>query len=145
MSNQLALGSLVYSQLAGTAGTALTSMLYGGTADPTVFFGQAPDNQATPYVVYLFPNANEDNTSSRRLKDTVVRVYAVATSNADVAGSIDAQIDARLHHAALGSAGGWNSLRCQRENDYQLVSTSESGVRYYTSGADYRVNMTTTS
>jgi hypothetical protein len=140
MSSQLAMGSMLYSKLSGTA---LGMLLAGGTAAPSIYHEQAPDNAALPYVVFLYPASTEDNTTSRRLKDNVVRVYAVALNDAQ-AGSIDKQIDTMLHHGTLGSAGGWTNIRMQRENDYQLITTTESGVRYYTSGADYRAEITTT-
>jgi len=139
MSSQLALGSALYSRLCGTALGTLTA---GGTASPSVFFEQAPDNQSTPYVVFLYPSELDNNQQSRRLKDVVVRVYGVANSPA-VAGSLDSAIDTLLHRKAL-TMTGWTNLQLIRENGYQLVSTSESGIRYYTSGADYRAEITTT-
>ena len=142
MSSQLALGSAVYQRLAGTAGTALTSILAGGTASPSVFFEQAPDNTALPYVVFLYPSEVDDNTSSRRIKDIVIRAYGVA-STPSTAGTIDARIDTLLHRSPLGSVGGWTNVWLARENGYQLVSTDSNGVRYYTSGADYRAVITT--
>lgn len=144
MSSQLALGSMIYSRLAGTGGTALTSLLSGGTAAPAVFFQQAPDNFTTPYVVFLFPSEMDDNTSPRRLKDVVIRAYGVATISA-LAGTIDSKIDTLLHNSTLGSAGGWRNIRLIRENGYQLITTNEAGIRYFTGGADYRAEMTTTS
>jgi hypothetical protein len=135
---------MVYSRLAGTAGTALTSILAGGTAAPSVFYQQAPDSASLPYVVFLYPSGIDDNTSSRRLKDVVLRVYGVA-ANPAAAGTIDARIDTLLHRQTFASAGGWQNIRLQRENDYQLVTTNAAGVRYYTSGADYRAEITTTA
>ena len=140
MSSQLAFGSALYSRLSGTALGTLTA---GGTASPSVYHEQAPDNAALPYVVFLYPSEVDDNTSPRRLKDIVIRAYAVALNDAQ-AGTIDACIDTLLHRNPLGSAGGWKNIRLQRENGYQLITTSEAGLRYYTSGADYRAEITTT-
>ena len=140
MSSQLAFGSALYTRLSGTA---LGTLLGGGTALPSIFHAQAPDNATLPYVVFLTAAETDDNQQSRRLKDVIVRVYAVAGNDAQ-AGSIDKQIDTMLHRVSLGSANGWNNLRIQRENGYQLVTTDEAGKRYYTSGADYRVEITTT-
>jgi hypothetical protein len=140
VSSQLALGSALYSRLSGTA---LGTLLYGGTATPSVFHGQAPDGTALPYVVFLYPSETDDNTTSRRMKDIVIRVYGVASNDAQ-AGSIDKQIDTMLHRVALGSSGGWTNIRLQRENGYQLITTDEAGKKYYTSGADYRAEITTT-
>jgi hypothetical protein len=141
MSIQTALNTAIYTKL--TAGTALTSILAGGTAAPSLYFEQAPDNAALPYVVWLLPSELDDNAITHRMKDVIVRAYGVAAAPAQ-AGTVDAQIDAQLHNATLsfGTASSWKSIWMRRENGYQLVSTSESGVRYYTSGADYRVNIT---
>ena len=139
MSSQLALGSALYSRLSGTA---LGTLLAGGTAAPAIFHEQAPDGQVLPYVIFSYPSEVDDNSSPRRLKDIVIRCYAVALNDAQ-AGTIDACIDTLLYRNPLGSAGGWKNIRLQRENGYQLITTSEAGIRYYTSGADYRAEITT--
>jgi hypothetical protein len=141
MSSQNALNTALFSKLSGTALGTLTA---GGTASPSVYFEQAPDNQALPYVVWLFPSEMDENIIPHRMKDVVVRAYAVASAPAQ-AGTLDATIDTLLHGATLtftGTPAIWKSIRLQRENGYQLVSTSEAGLRYYTSGADYRVELT---
>ncbi len=143
MSSQTSLNTAIYTKLAGTAGTALTSLLSGGTASPSVFFAQAPDNATLPYVVWLYPSELDRNLIQHRMKDIVLRVYAVASAPAQ-AGTIDAAIDTLLHSATLtmGTASGYTNIWLRRENGYQLVTTSEAGLRYYTSGADYRVEIT---
>ncbi len=142
MSVQNTLNAAIYTKLAGTAGTALTSLLSGGTATPSVFFAQGPDNATLPYVVFLYPSELDTNQIPRRMKDIVIRVYAVASASAQ-AGTIDAAIDTLLHNATLTMASPWaSSLWLRRENGYQLITTSEAGLRYYTSGADYRVELT---
>lgn len=143
MSSQLALGSMLYSKLSGTALGTLLARVPNGTA-PAIYHEQAVDSNALPYVIWLYPSEIDDNTTSRRLKDVVVRVYAVAAGDAQ-AGSIDKQIDTMLHHGTLGSAGGYTNIRMQRENGYQLITTDSAGKRYYTSGADYRAEITTTT
>lgn len=142
MSIQNVLNTAIYSKLAGTAGTALTSLLSGGTASPSVFFEQAPDNHALPYVVWLLPSEVDMNIIPHRTKDIVVRAYAVASAPAQ-AGTIDAAIDTLLNEATLtlGTASGYTNIWMRRENGYQLITTNEAGVRYYTSGADYRANL----
>ena len=143
MSVQNTLNTAIYTQLAGTAGTALTSLLSGGTASPSVFFGQAPDNQSLPYVVWSFPSEIDQNLIPHRMKDVVLRAYAVAAAPAQ-AGMIDAAIDTLLNEVTLpiGTASGYSNIWTKRENGYQLISTSEAGIRYYTSGGDYRINLT---
>jgi hypothetical protein len=141
MSSQNALNTAIYTRLAGTAGTALTSLLSGGTAVPSVFFEQAPDNAALPFVVWLYPSEVDMNIIPHRMKDIVLRAYAVAAAPAQ-AGTIDAAIDTLLHEQELSIGTPWTNIWMRRENGYQLITTSEAGVRYYTSGADYRVELT---
>ena len=141
MTSQNALNTAIYSKLSGTALGTLTA---GGTTAPSVFFEQAPDNQALPYVIWLYPSELDQNLISHRMKDIVLRAYAVAGAPAQ-AGTLDGAIDTLLHGATLTFAGtppAWTSIWLRRENGYQLVTTSEAGVRYYTSGADYRVELT---
>lgn len=141
MSSQNALNTALYTKLSG--GTALTSLLSGGTATPSVYFEQAPDGAALPYVVWLYPSELDENLISHRMKDIVIRAYGVASAPAQ-AGTIDAAIDTLLHGGTLafGTATGWTPIWLRRENGYQLITTSEAGIRYYTSGADYRAEIT---
>jgi len=131
----------------------LTSLLAGGTAGTayapgtpvlmSTFFEQAPDNPVLPYLIWLYPSELDTNIIPHRMKDVVMRVYAVASAPAQ-AGTIDAAIDTLLHNKTLtlGTASGYTNIWTRRENGYQLATTSEAGVRYYTSGADYRVELT---
>ena len=140
MTIQNVLNAAIYTRLAGTAGTALTSLLSGGTAVPSVYYAQAPDNATLPYVVWLYPSELDVNQIPHRMKDIVVRVYGVASAPAQ-AGTIDAAIDARLHSATL-TVSGYTNIWTRRENGYQLITTSDAGIRYYTSGGDYRAELT---
>jgi hypothetical protein len=138
MSIQNLINVAIYTKLSGTALGTLTA---GGTASPSVFFEQAPDNQTPPYVVWSFPSELDENMDSHRVKEMVLRAYGVALAPAQ-AGTLDAAIDTLLHKQSLtftGTPALWISLWLVRENGYQLISTSEAGIRYYTSGADYRV------
>jgi hypothetical protein len=134
MSIQNALNTAIYSRLAGTA---LSSLLSGGTASPSVYFEQGPDNVTLPYVIWLLPSEVDQNQTPHRLKEVIVRAYAVAGAPAQ-AGTIDATIDTLLHGVNLTIGTPWSNIWLVRENGYQLISTNEAGVRYYTSGADYR-------
>jgi hypothetical protein len=141
MTSQNALNTSVFSKLSGTALGTLTA---GGTASPSVFFEQAPDKQALPYVVWSYPSELDENLIPHRMKNIVLRAYAVAAAPAQ-AGTLDAAIDTLLNGATLTFSGtpvAWTSIWLRRENGYQLVTTAENGVRYYTSGADYRVELT---
>lgn len=139
MSIQNVLNTAIYSRLSG--GTALTSLLSGGTASPSVYFQQAPDGVVQPYVVFFIPSEIDLNLISHRMKDIVVRVQGYSTSPA-LAGTIDSRIDALLHDVELSLGTPWTNIWLRRENGYQFVSPTEAGIRYYTSGADYRVELT---
>ena len=140
MSSQTVLNTALYTRLAGTAGTALTSLLTGGTTTPSVFYNQAPDNISPPYVVFSYPSEIDSNLIKHRLKDIVLRVEGVTNTPA-LAGTIDGVIDTLLNEQEL-TVTGWTNIWLRRENGFHLVSTSEAGVRYYQTGADYRVNLT---
>jgi len=140
MSSQNSLNTAIYTRLAGTAGTALTTLLEGGTATPSVFYQQAPDNATTPYVVWSYPSELDTNLIPHRMKDIVLRVEGITNTPA-LAGTIDKEIDALLNEEEL-TVSGWTNIWLRRENGYQLISTSETGERYYQNGADYRVNLT---
>ena len=141
MSSQTALNTAIYTRLAGTAGTALTTLLSGGTATPCVFYQEAPDGITQPYVTWSFPSEIDMNIIPHRMKDIVLRVQGYCTSPA-LAGTIDAQIDVLLNEAELSLGTPWTNIWIRRENGFQLVSPTEAGIRYYTSGADYRVELT---
>lgn len=140
MTSQTSMNTAIYSKLSDTT---LTSLLAGGTSAPSVFYQQAPDNATLPYVVFLYPSELDENTIPHRMKDIIVRAYGVAYAPAQ-AGTIDAAIDGLLHNGTLsfGTATGWTGIWLRRENGYQTISTSEVGLRYYTSGADYRAEIT---
>ncbi len=142
MSSQNFMNAAIFTRLAGTAGTPIAAL---GSAWASVYFEQAPDNATMPYVVWLYPSEIDQNLTPTRMKDIVLRVYGVANAPA-LAGTIDAQIDTLLNEAELSFAGSpgtsWTNIWLRRENGYQLVTTSEAGLRYYTSGADYRVEIT---
>ena len=139
MSSQTVLNTAIYSRL--SAGTALTSLLSGGTATPSVFYQDAPDNFTQPYVTWSYPSEIDENLIPHRMKDIVLRVQGYSTSPA-LAGTIDNQIDVLLNETELTLGTPWTNIWLRRENGYQMVSPTESGIRYYTTGADYRVEIT---
>lgn len=138
MSSQNLLNTAIYTRL--SAGTALTSLLSGGTAVPSVFYQVAPDGFTQPYVTWSFPSEIDENLIPHRMKNIVLRVQGYCTSPA-LAGTIDAQIDTLLNEAELSLGTPWTNIWLRRENGYQMVSPTEAGIRYYTSGADYRVEI----
>lgn len=126
----------LYSRLQG--GSALTALLSGTTA---IYNLQAPDNIALPYVVYSLQGGGDENqTRGSRMKSNLYYVRAYA-SNPTQAGSIDAEIDARLHQAQA-TVSGWNHIWVMREQDIELVETDIAREKTYSSGGLYRVRIT---
>jgi len=126
MSIQRALNAAIYTKIGGTATTA-------GTA---VFYLNAPDNQALPYIIWDYVNEGDENDHGRRSKNVVVSIKAYAAKATD-AGTIDGQIDTALHNVTI-SVTGWNNFLSRRENGYSTVNTDQAGIKTYMSGADYR-------
>lgn len=126
-----ALGSAVYSRLA--AGTALTALLYGGSA--SIYNLEPPYEAHHDYIVFNVQDGNETNDTRHRVKDITLQVRAYATA-LNRAGSIDAQIDTLLHAGSL-SVTGWQVLWLVRSTDIELVEYDEGRRPIYTRGGLY--------
>jgi hypothetical protein len=126
-----ALNTAIYSQLAGTYTTAGTK----------VYYLQAPDNAALPYIVFDYVADLDENYTANRTKNDVLFIRAYGTTPAQ-AGTIDAQIDGRLHAVTL-SVSGYTNFWTRRENAYSLSESDASGRKTYMAGADYRVRLDT--
>lgn len=129
-----ALNQGIFTQLAG--GTALITAL-GGTA---IYHMQAPDNTALPFVVFSWAGGGDVNqTPSSGLE--VVEFIRVYHTNAQAAGAIDDLVRARLHQQTL-TVTGYTCMWCVREDDYESVEQTTSGVPVYTMGGNYRIAIT---
>lgn len=133
MSIQNALNAAIYTKLSG--GTALTTLL-GGTA---IFYQQAPDAQALPFVLWDIASDFDENMTANRTKNCVVFIRGFA-STPITAGSIDSAVDALVNGSVL-SVSGYANFWTQRENGFQLVETDATGKRTHMSGAQYRVRL----
>lgn len=129
-----ALNTGIYSTL--SAGTALTTVL-GGTA---IYYQQAPDGAALPYVVWNYQGGGDDNLTQSRMKNLLVYVRGYAASPA-LAGTIDAYCDALLHGKTI-SVTGWTNFWTAREEDISLVENLPDKTRVYSEGGVYRVRLT---
>ena len=134
MSIYNALDTAIYNTLSG--GTALTAAL-GGTA---IYYQQAPDGAALPYVVWSYPAGGDDNLTSSRMKSMVAYVRGYADDAAQ-AGTIDAYCDALLHGKAL-TVTGWTNFWSAREEDIALVENLPDKTRVYSAGGYYRIRLT---
>lgn len=135
-----ALGTAIYSRLSSaTALTSLIGTMAGGTST-AIFYGQAPEGQALPYVCYSLQGGGDENHSPHRTKNQVWFVRAYASGNAQ-AGSIDAQIDTSLHLVPFSGVGGWTNIWMARETDVELVENDPPGIQVYMNGGLYRIRL----
>jgi hypothetical protein len=127
----IALNTAIYSQLSGTFTTAGTK----------VYYLQAPDNTALPYIVFDYVSDLDENITANRTKNCSMFVRAYGSTAAQ-AGTIDAQIDSRLHANTL-SVTGYTNFWTRREDAFSLTEIDTSGRRTYMAGADYRIRLDT--
>ncbi len=128
----------IYTKLTGA--TALTSLLTGGTASPSVYEILAPEGNDPPYVVFnaQSPSVPRYTLTGVAFENTVYQVKGVTVDHsAAAAGTIAQQIDAALNDQTL-TVTGYTHLLCRRiaDIDYpELVA----GQRYQHRGGLYRV------
>lgn len=129
----------IFNQLKG--GTALLSLLGGGTAGTAIYEDHAPASAAFPYVVFNEQAGTWNKTmGASRFVDCVYQVKAVSSSAyPKEASAIDAAIDARLHDASL-SVTGYARLACERESNIQYSEISGNQTFWHV-GALYRVTL----
>lgn len=134
-----AFGAALYSKLSNTA--ALTSLLSGGTASPSVYEIMAPQSSDPPYVVF---QAQAPSTPQRTLsggtayENALYTVKGVTESwSAASAGTIADKIDAALDNAAL-TVTGYTHMTCHRVQNVDYVEVVE-GKRFNHRGAVYRL------
>lgn len=123
----------IYSKLA--ANSTLTTLL-GGTA---IYYQQAPDNQALPFVVFSLQAGGAENINPSDLRNQLYFVRGYAATPA-LAGSIDAQCHASLHGATL-SVSGYTNFWTVRESDFAMPINEPNGTRSNMAGAYYRIRL----
>lgn len=131
-----ALNSGILSTLQG--GTALTSLLSGGTA--AINYMQAPDKSTFPYVLFSIQGGGDLNISPSRMKDELYFVRGYSKTSPANAGTIDAQIDALLHNKTI-TVTGWTNYRTQRETDMENEEVNTAGEHIYMAGGVYRISI----
>jgi|GEM_PF-1520461 hypothetical protein len=112
--------------------------LLGGTA--LVFFQQAPDTQAYPFVVWNYMGGGDENITPSRMKNLMINVMAYGTVSAANVGTIDKRIDALLHNYTF-TVTGWNNFWTAREEDINLVDNPQSGNKVFSAGGIYRIRL----
>jgi hypothetical protein len=124
------LNTAIYNKL--SAGTTLTNLL-GGTA---IYYLQAPNDTALPYVVWSFQGGGDENQISLRMKNIVMYVRGYAESHS-AAGSIADAIDDLLHDGSV-TAAGWTNFWATGIQDIGLVENLPGGKQVYSAGGLYR-------
>lgn len=132
-----ALNAALYTTLSGTA---LTALLAGGTASPSVYFEQAPDDATLPYVVWSYAGGpgHENRTPHETVDELVyVRGYAAAPAQA---GTISSAIDGLLHGVTL-NVSGWTNFWCARTQNISRMELDAAQVKTWSRGSFFRVRM----
>ena len=136
MSIQNALNSAIYTKLTG--GTALTALLSSATA---VYYAQAYDHAALPYVVWSYQGGGPTNDYPHDSRDEYLFVRGYSTSPAH-AGTIDAAISNLLHRGTL-SVTGYTNWWISRDADLSLVENAPDGSKVWMAGATYKIRLDT--
>lgn len=129
----------LYAKLSAASG--LTSLLSGGTADPSIYPGIAPENTDPPYVVYQpqSPSTPVHTMGGVALENALYTVKAVVASREMAsAGTIADQIDSALNDQAL-TVSGHTHLLCRRVQDIDYPETAPGGQVLQHRGAVYRI------
>jgi hypothetical protein len=129
-----ALNTAVYSVLSANA--TLTTLL-GGTA---IYYQQAPDNAALPYVVFSHQAGQPDNTHGHDMRNQLVFVRGYS-GTVTQAGSIDLICGTTLHRRSL-SVTGYTNFWTAREQEFSMIDNEPNGEKTYMAGAYYRVRLT---
>lgn len=124
----------IYSKL--SANSTLITLLGGGTA---IYYQQAPDNQALPFVVFSLQAGGPDNINPSDLRNQVYFVRGYAATPA-LAGSIDAQCSASLHGATV-TVSGYTNFWTVRETEFAMPINEPNGTRSNMAGAYYRIRL----
>ena len=110
-----------------------------GLVGTKVYYGQAPQGTARPYVIFAPAGGGEVNATKRRMINEVYRVEFVANTKAEaVAG--DSAISGALHEQEL-SISGWDVYDVQRESKYAPPVENLEGVQVWRRGAYYRIRL----
>ena len=136
------IGSAIWARL--KSGTALTALLYGGTAtgSASIFVDHAGDDAGLPYVIIGQQSGQWAYTmgENARFQSSLWQVRAVSgKAFPKEAEAIDSQIDSRLHNVSL-SIGGYATLRVVRESDVRFPEV-DGGQTIQNVGALYRVDV----
>lgn len=123
-----------------TGSTALTTLLSGGTASPSVYENLAPENADPPYVVFnaQSPSVPEWTLSRVGFENAIYQVKGITDDHsAKTAGQIADQIDAALTDQTL-TITGYTLLSLRRIANIDFPEI-ESGKQFNHRGGLYRL------
>lgn len=127
------LNTAIHNKLIGS--TALVTAL-GGTA---IYYIQAPEGQATPFVVWSYQSSGAENINPSSLHSSLIFIRCYDTNPAR-AGTVDGLIDAAINGQTL-TVSGWTNYWTAREEDFVIIENPPSQAPIYAVGAFYRINM----
>lgn len=127
-----------------TANAALTALLAGGTANPSVYHALAPEQATLPYVVF---NAQSPSVPARTMggglayENALYQVKGIVDSpSAGLAGTIAGAIETALGGSLTFT--GMTHMLCSREQDIDYQELAAGGKLFQHRGALYRVQAT---
>lgn len=124
----------IYDKIKGS-GTALTSLLAGGTA--SIYNSQAPDNASMPYIVFSLQASAPDNINPSSMENSVIFVRGYAMSGT-VAQNIDSKLDTLLRGGSI-SVTGYTNFWTSREADLYAPNPMPDGKTAWMAGGLYRI------
>lgn len=132
MASEPNIDAAIYSTLIGDS---TLSALVGSK----VFYSQAPQGTAFPYVIFFVAGGGEENLTPRRSKNKLYFVKGVSNAKA-TASQIDRAVSDCLHGAAL-TVSGWGNYDLQRETDLAIPVENVQGTQVWHVGAYYRIKL----
>lgn len=99
----------------------------------------APQGAVLPYVIFQWQGGGDENDHSRRSRNIIYTVKALALTVV-AAETIDAACDVLLHNGSL-TVTGYNTFWLRREGDVAYQETDPTGKAVFHSGAMYRVRI----
>lgn len=135
ISELVAVDTYIYSRL--TAAPALVSS--------RVYAAEAPQSQATPYIVYQLQGGFDDLTEVGAVRVWanllyLIKVVGQGTSYTALDATVN-EIDARLHRTSGPVGASAYVDACIREQPFRMAETTPSGVAYRHAGALYRLRV----
>lgn len=127
-----ALRAAIYSQL--ISDTALISELGGDTA---VYYRQAPQGTARPYVVFFNAGGGPENIYPGYLHTERYLIKGIADT-LDEALDVDADINSAMHAQTL-TVSGTTNIWTRREEEVSLTELGPDGKLIFHEGGYYRI------